>query len=191
MGVCGYLSLMVAAWLALAAVCAGLGLPVYRLIGRRGLTADELLLAPWLGWCVLIALLQLWHLFLPVDGRTLLAVAILGAAGLAFSARELAAPARRLAQACPYAAPVVLLAAFWLANQTAIQHTIYDSGFYHLSAIRWIETYRVVPGLGNLSKMLGFSNSYFLYVALLDTGPFRYKVHHVAGAFLLCLLLVR
>jgi len=37
-----------------------------------------------------------------------------------------------------------------------------DSGQYHVQAIRWVETYRVVPGLGNLLTRYAFNSNWFI-----------------------------
>ncbi|GAP15967.1 hypothetical protein LARV_03762 [Longilinea arvoryzae] len=42
----------------------------------------------------------------------------------------------------------------------------YDTGLYHAQTIRWIETYAVVPGLGNLETRLAFDSLWFLPEAL-------------------------
>ncbi len=42
----------------------------------------------------------------------------------------------------------------------------YDTGLYHAQSIRWIETYGVVPGLGNLHNRLAYNSSFFCLQAL-------------------------
>ena len=37
----------------------------------------------------------------------------------------------------------------------------YDSGLYHIQAIKWIESYAVVPGLANLHDRFGFNPIFF------------------------------
>ena len=189
MDVLSYISLIVATWLVMAVVYSGIGLLFRGVFISRPVAARDMILAPWLGWCLALAALQIWHLFLPVDWKPLLLIAVVGTAGILCHARALAKAMRDALKQRPGLVTALLLAAFWLANHTAIQHTIYDSGFYHLSAIEWIQSYSVVPGIGNLSKMLGFNDAYFLYVALMDVGPFAFKVHHLAGSFLIFLLL--
>lgn len=43
---------------------------------------------------------------------------------------------------------------------------IYDTGLYHLQAIKWIEEYAVVPGLANLHGRFGFNPNIFTFYAL-------------------------
>ena len=45
----------------------------------------------------------------------------------------------------------------------------YDLGLYYLQEIRWIETFPIVRGVGNLILNLGFNQSAFLVTSLLDT----------------------
>ena len=45
----------------------------------------------------------------------------------------------------------------------------YDLGLYYLQEIRWMETFPIVPGLGNLIFNLGFNQSAFLVTSLLDS----------------------
>lgn len=54
---------------------------------------------------------------------------------------------------------VILL--FFLAACTTIAPRIYDSGLYHIQAIKWAEEYGVVKGLGNLHGRLAFNSSIF------------------------------
>src|SRR5262249_12052759 len=64
-----------------------------------------------------------------------------------------------------------------------------DSGFYHIPTVRWLLTYPVVPGLANLFAALAYNQSYFLYVALLDVGPFAHRSLHLANGILVLVLL--
>jgi len=41
----------------------------------------------------------------------------------------------------------------------------YDSGLYHIQAIKWIEIYKVVPGLGNLHDRFAFNPNFFSLAA--------------------------
>lgn len=44
--------------------------------------------------------------------------------------------------------------------------TQYDTGLYHSQAIRWIEEYAVVPGLGNLHMRLAYNSAFMCLQAL-------------------------
>ena len=45
----------------------------------------------------------------------------------------------------------------------------YDLGLYYLQEIRWMETFPIVRGLGNLIWNLGFNQSAFLVTSFLDS----------------------
>ena len=66
-----------------------------------------------------------------------------------------------------------------------------DSGLYHLPAVRWYLAFPAVPGLGNVHDRLGFNSSYFLYAALLDTGPSPVRCFHLANGLLVAALMAQ
>jgi hypothetical protein len=66
--------------------------------------------------------------------------------------------------------------------------TNYDSGFYHFNSVRWINTYPIVPGLGNLHGRLAFNQSFFTFVAALNFYPFGGFGRSLANSFLLLLV---
>lgn len=49
---------------------------------------------------------------------------------------------------------------------------IYDSGFYHIQSIKWIEEYSIVPGLANLFDRIGFNPNIFTFFALTSFSNF-------------------
>lgn len=177
-------------WLLLWVVFTGVGLFVRRALGHRFESLHELLMSPWLGWGTTVVFLQFWHRVSPVDGRVLPLVMVVGLLGIGLNTRPLArllAPRLRVVAAvCAVAAGLAL----WLANHTVMQPGIYDSGLYHLNAVRWAKEFALVPGLGNLHGRLAFNNSSFLYTAMLDVGPFAQRSHQVASGFLMWLLLI-
>ena len=62
----------------------------------------------------------------------------------------------------------ILVIAFFLmwAYFTSRGYMHYDSDLYHAQSIRWIETYGVVPGLGNLHERFAYNSSFFALSAL-------------------------
>ncbi|MGV3585966.1 MAG: LIC_10190 family membrane protein [Adhaeribacter sp.] len=58
---------------------------------------------------------------------------------------------------------LLLLYVSYLATTTPVND---DSGIYHSQSIKWIEQYKVIPGLGNLAGRYAFNSSYFLWSAL-------------------------
>lgn len=78
------------------------------------------------------------------------------------------------------------LALFVLAKTTEPPQN-YDTGLYHAQAIRWIETCRVVPGLGNLADRLAFNSAWFLPSALFSFSFLGLRSFHVLGGFIFLL----
>lgn len=178
------------AWIVLTATYLGIGLAVCRCAGLRSPRRRGVLLAPWVGWAASIMFLQCWHCFLPVDWRPALIVLIAGSVGLAWQAGCLI-PRDMTRGSVLRIVTIGLVLSLWLANQTTNQPGNGDSSAYHLTSTRWICDYPIVPGLANVYAKLGFNSSYFLYVAMLDTGLFAQKSHQLASGLLIMWLLAR
>ena len=63
----------------------------------------------------------------------------------------------------------------------------YDTGLYHAQAIRWIETYPAVPGLGILNDRLAFDSNWLVANALFSFSFLGLQSFHTLGAFLVIL----
>lgn len=67
--------------------------------------------------------------------------------------------------------------------------TQYDTGLYHAQAIRWIEEYGVVPGLGNLHMRLAYNSAFMSLQALFSLGWLvGQSLHTLNGFFCLAAL---
>ncbi|MFA6224313.1 MAG: hypothetical protein WC647_18590 [Desulfomonilaceae bacterium] len=64
----------------------------------------------------------------------------------------------------------------------------YDSGLYHFNTIRWINSYPIIPGLGNLHGRLAFNQSFFTYAASLNFFPYFPYSRSIANSFLFLLI---
>ena len=61
-----------------------------------------------------------------------------------------------------------------------------DSGLYHIQTIKWIESYRAVPGLGNLHSFFAWNSMWYPLLALFGFSFFGIQFLHVVnGAFYL------
>lgn len=69
-------------------------------------------------------------------------------------------------------AALLLILVWAYFTSRGIMH--YDSDLYHAQSIRWIETYGVVKGLGNLHCRFGYNSSFFALSAL-------YSMHFLGG----------
>ncbi|SEK82148.1 hypothetical protein SAMN04487770_10392 [Butyrivibrio sp. ob235] len=63
----------------------------------------------------------------------------------------------------------------------------YDTDLYHAQAIRWIEEYGMVKGLGNLHLRLGYNSASFALSALYSGAFLGKSLHAMAGYFALLL----
>lgn len=63
----------------------------------------------------------------------------------------------------------------------------YDTDLYHAQAIRWIEEFGTIVGLGNLHLRLGYNSAAFALSALYSGSFFGKSYHAMAGYFALLL----
>jgi hypothetical protein len=82
---------------------------------------------------------------------------------------------------------VFLISIFFILLKATNQPSAHDTGLYHAQAIRWIEEYKVIPGLGNLHGRLAFNSSWFLLNALFGFSFLNIQPIHSLNSFLLLL----
>lgn len=76
-----------------------------------------------------------------------------------------------------------------LSRWVLYQGIPYDDGLYHLQTIRWLRSYPLPPGLGNLHGRLAFNSAYLCYAATLWELPGLALRHLANGPLTLALLL--
>lgn len=59
-----------------------------------------------------------------------------------------------------------------------------DTGIYHAQAIRWIETYRAIPGLGNLHARFAYNSSWLIINALFSLSFLKIQSFHALPSLL-------
>jgi hypothetical protein len=151
-------------------------------------------LSIWMGWAFTLFIFQLIHFVLPLTAFTVLPVFMVG---VALSVPEIVAACRRCTNTQNYTllrlviwtlfVVVILVVSCWIASRSMLHPKNWDSGLYHFNKIRWINSYPVVPGLGNLHGRLAFNQSFFAYVAALNFYPFFGHGYAIANSFLLLL----
>lgn len=182
----GAMGSIILTWLFLAPLFTGIGLVTWRILGRRIGSLTDLFTAFWMGWASVILFLQFWHLVFPIDVRAFMFFSLFGMVGLIWNRRELWQRVVKLNDLKYWFFVVVFLACgMFLANRALDYPQLGDNSFYHLHTVRWAASYPIVPGLGNLHDRLAFNSSHFLYVALLDWGPWAYRAYHLANGLLL------
>lgn len=169
-------------------------------VGLLGVGSGTLRLSPgwrlwlslWLGWGTVLAGLQLWHLFWPVNHWALLAVGLLGLVGWVRSGSRTIRWLRHALAARGGTAIFLGLGILWIANRcmASTPGVGDDTLGYHLHAVRWNTQWPIVPGLGSLQSRLCFNNSSLLWPALLEIGPWRGRTIHLANGWPLAVMFV-
>jgi len=185
--------LVLSGWLIWFFVFVGLGILIRRKFFDLKITNFECLLSSfWIGWAYTIFFLQLWNLCFKIDWYASLLVCIAGFIGLIWNSKiifKLITKGNFLKKI--FFSIILLSITLWIADRAILISLIGDSGLYHLSAILWAKSYPVILGLGNLHGRLAFNNSYFLYVAMLEVGPWLHKSQHLANGLLLLVLIAQ
>jgi hypothetical protein len=65
-----------------------------------------------------------------------------------------------------------------------------DTGLYHIQNIKWISSFKVVPGLGNLHGRFAFNNQSFLSEALFSFSFLKPDFFHLLNSYLVLMLSV-
>ena len=144
----------------------------------------------WLGWAVTLLILQFVHIRFAL---TAYIAAPIFALGIAFSLPSIIHSFRRQLQMRPRwmrflgILMITLAVTGWIASRSMLTPINYDSGLYHFNAIRWINSFPIVPGLGNLHGRLAFNQSFFTWVAALNFYPLFNHGFAVANSFLFLL----
>lgn len=188
--VAGTVAFVLATWLLLFAVFVGIGSLLRAPFAGKLHSGDDVYSCFWLGWCIAVALLQVWHLWLPIDWRPLAVCSLLGSLGLLLSGpRRLISLLRR--EVRPQSSLGGALLAVWTASKATGPVGPYDAGLYHVPTVLWSNAHPVVAGLANLHHRLGFNSSHFLYVSMVNVGPWAETSYHVATSLLLAVLLLQ
>ncbi|MBN1370376.1 MAG: hypothetical protein JW987_00330 [Anaerolineaceae bacterium] len=169
----------------------GAGLFFSRASRLEQVNFEALMRSFWIGWAMIIAFLQVWHLFFPVNGAAffvILAASLLGW----LRARKIVLPQLKIWGwgRIALAGGLAMIPLVILSSHVMFASPAYDHGLYHLQVVSWLNQYAIVPGLGNLHHRLAFNNSNLLYAALINWGPFVDRAYYLATtmpAFMLIL----
>lgn len=174
-----------------AVVLIGWGALFRRLCGHSVRGVDDLLGALFEGWALLLGALQIWHLAFAVDRAAALFVVAVAGGGLALGGwRPWWSGLRRVPRNLP-ALALLLVAAVWLSQQALGGPRHGDAGGYYIPTIFWMRSYPVVVGLGNLYAPYAYNESYFLYAAAAEVGPFAGRSCHIVNSVLMMGLITR
>lgn len=180
------------AWIGLFTIIMFSGYPIFWILKKRIPDFDDIPDLFWIGLTVVIAVLQIWHLFFSVNWLFLFILIIYSAACCVhlFNQKQLRITNIRFSNLLAILGITIILIV--LANQ-ALKIidpwggiVRFDMGNYHLQAVQWIKTFPIVPGLGNINYRLAYNNSIFLFDALIDNGYWVGRSYYIASGIILC-----
>ena len=85
---------------------------------------------------------------------------------------------------------MLMLVIIVMVYGTSAGYMHYDSDLYHAQAIRWIEEYGVVKGLGNIHTRLAYNSSSFALAALYSFAWISGRSYHACAGFLALIVFV-
>ena len=88
-----------------------------------------------------------------------------------------------------YVLVLFLISFLFILARSAAPPSSFDTGLYHAQAIRWIEEYAVIPGLGNLHGRLAFNSAWFPANALFGFSFLKLQPFHILNGFFLLIFL--
>ena len=175
-------------WLLLFVLFSGLGIAVLKALGKPLASGWLWLDSFWLGWALALCLMQVWHVFFPVNDTLLLLFGFAALCLLIPQRRRLFELTHRLARRKGLLLTFALLA-LWFANRALGAPFAFDTGFRDIQLVMWMDSYPIVPGLGNLFSSYAFNHSVYLYDALLDSSIWSGRAYHIATGLLLLVFL--
>jgi len=179
-------------WGLLIAVFCGCGLWMLRPFNLVPDRLDRWFLAFWIGWAGVLVFLQMWHFAFPINAAARIVIGIVGLSGLLVNGWAGLRLITNLSAGKIIFALLMLLFSVWLANRSInFPENVWDTGLYHVQAVEWASSYEIVPGLGNLHSRFGFSTTFFLYGALLNTGFWLHRTFHIANGLLFLVLFIQ
>ncbi len=183
------LGLIIASWLWLFLLFCGLGKAVLGALRAHASPGRQWLDSFWLGWALVLLVLQLWHFAFPVNDLIMLLLAAGASLSLWRARDELKALVSRLWRDKAF---LLLFGglALWFASRSIELPAAFDTGYRDIQAVMWIDAYAIVPGLGNLFASLAYNHPSYLYNALLDFGAFSGRSVYIASGLLLLAYLV-
>ena len=157
-----------------ALVCMGYGVLVLHMAERvrpgvgTAVTVGDLGI---LGYVALSLLAAVLHLFIPLSGLAAVLPCLLGLGFLLGGTHALKAQARRFDWS-PFAAVITLVALCFYLGSLILGSTNshYDTGLYHLQALRQIMEHPLIWGTANIHMRFGYNSALFQTAALISGG---------------------
>lgn len=147
-------------------------------------------LVAWMGLFALSLALMTLSFFMPLNGAALSGIAVAALAGVPATVRRWrmgrvsTLPSRRWFGIALLAVTAVVALATAYTHWPVHQ---YDTDLYHAQVVRWLNTYGVAWGIGNLHSRLAQGSAWFDVAALLDNGPWDGRSAWIMVGLLVCL----
>ena len=187
--------LVVLSWLVFLAVISLLGYPFAHLLNKKLRDKTTFRDSIWLGLLIGIIAILIMGIFLPLRSATALAIfsllVMLAASSTLLIHRKYPKSKRaslNLSGSNWLLIAALTLALVYLAAAAIGPVTNYDSGLYHLGAIKYVGEYGAIPGLANLYFPFGYNTSLYPIGAFLGNGPWNGNGYRLANGFLILLL---
>jgi hypothetical protein len=189
--------LVVISWLFFLAAVVLLGYPLAYLLNLKKHASATLRSSLWLGSLLAVIAILAIGIFTPLRSATaLIAFAILLTLG-AFTTIYLLRSNRhdrnfslQINMTDWFLISALGIALAYLALAAIGPVTNYDSGLYHLGAIKYAGDYATIPGLANLYFPFGYNTSLYPVGAFLGNGPWIGNGFRLANGFLIFLLIL-
>lgn len=168
----------------LAIIYYGWGQLASFLFGFTDQKSSSPIITIWLGWAFCLLIFQIIHLFISLSALVSVFVFLFGLIFFIIQIKN----NFRVFFVLSFARVLFLIVAIWISLRATLPSVNFDSQLYHFNSIRWINTYAIIPGLGNLHGRLAFNQSFFTYVASLNFYPYFKHGRSFANSFLYLLL---
>jgi len=148
----------------------------------------------WLGFVILIGILQVYSLFFPIRFYTILFSAFFSIVGYIVAIQIILKKIKnsQFHSIYPLSLGIKFVVAFplgaailYLASRDV---TMLDTYIYHYNAVRWANEYPAVPGLVHINFKLAFNSSFFLLAALNNIGYMAGTCSHTMVSFLVAMI---
>jgi hypothetical protein len=188
-------ALVLLSWVVGSIVVSALGLAPAALVDRTARRDVTLRASLWWGLTVAACLTLALGLVVPLRSATagvvvLLVAALVGVAGVVLIRRRSTWAFRRPARAAIALLAALGLAVLYVAFKALGPATNYDTGLYHLGAIKYAGDFSTIPGLATLYFPFGYNNSQFPLAALLGNGPWDGIGYRLLNGLVLALVIV-
>ncbi len=167
----------------------GWGRVITKLLGIDKQSTHSEITFIWIGWAFTLLIIQLLHFFFSITAYVVAPIFVIGVVFSLFQGINTFPYRPQKYSKIPRVLGLLFMLslAAWIASRSMLPPTNYDAGLYYFNMIRWINSFPIIPGLGNLHGRLAFNSSFFTYVAALNFYPYFGYGRSIANSFLFLL----